>query len=105
MKLKAADRIVLLGILPSQGSFLTLSVADDIRHKLTFSVEEREAIALVEKPDGRIEWKVEADLGKDVSLSEAENSLIAAELKTLNDQKKLSNIHLDIYRRFVLGQE
>ena len=100
MILSVLERVTLLGILPEQGDFATLKIVRKLREALSFSEEELRVLEL--KQEGQqIRWKAEADPMKDVPIGEKATDIVVSSLKGLNEQKKLTAQHLDLYEKFM----
>lgn len=103
MKLNVFERLNLLSILPREGDFITLKILRELREDLSFSEEENAKLDFKQLDDGRVSWnnKVAKDLIKDVKIGRKAESIIREELEKLNSQKKLKDIHLELYEKFV----
>jgi hypothetical protein len=100
MKLCVKDRIVLLGILPATGDFLTLKIVRQLREALSFSEEETKSLKL--SNDGQqVKWEAEADPMKDIQIGEKAMDLIVASLKKLDEKKELNQDTFGLYEEFV----
>jgi len=99
MILNVLDRVTLLGVLPEQGDFVTLKIVRQLRESLSFTEEELRDLE-IKQTDGRIFWNSGADHGKDIQVGEKATDIIVASLKQLNDQKKLTQQHYDLYEKF-----
>jgi len=100
MKLSVKDRIVLLGILPATGDFLTLKIVRQLREALSFSEEETKVLKL--SNDGQqVKWEAEADPMKDVEIGVTAADLIVASLKKLDEKKELNADTYGLYETFV----
>jgi hypothetical protein len=104
MKISVKDRLVLLGVLPEAGDFVTLKVVMELRMDLGLSAEEIELIELVQ--EGTLtRWNVEKDPNKEFKLSKAAKGIIEVALIQLDATKKLTADHLALYEQFVVGEE
>jgi hypothetical protein len=100
MKLSVKDRIILLGILPATGDFLTLKIIRKLREELSFSEEETKTLKLCN--DGQqVKWDAEADPTKDVAIGEKADELIVSALKKLDEKKELNQDTYGLYEEFV----
>jgi hypothetical protein len=100
MKLSVKDRIVLLGILPATGDFLTLKIVRQLREELSFTEEETKILNL--QNDGQqVKWDAEADPMKDVEIGVTAADLIVASLKKLDEKKELTQETFELYEIFV----
>lgn len=104
MRLFVLERLMLLDILPTQGSFTTLRIVRDLQSELSFSEEEHERLELHEE-DGKVFWRMERDEGKEVSIGETAHEIIVQRLRELDEKGKLKAQQLPVYERFVLGEE
>jgi hypothetical protein len=101
MKLNIPDRLLLLGVIPKQGNFLTLKIVKDLIDKISFSSKELEEYQLTEK-NGQVNWKTDkTDYEKDIELSGPEKAVIIDALKNLDGKKELTLDMLRIYDKFL----
>ena len=99
MILNVLDRVTLLGVLPEQGDFVTLKIVRQLRESLSFTEEELRELKITQSED-RINWNPSADKGKEIQIGEKATDIIVGALKQLNDQKKLTQQHYDLYEKF-----
>jgi hypothetical protein len=101
MKLNIPDRLLLLGVIPKQGNFLTLKIVKDLIDKISFSSKELEEYQLTEK-NGQVNWKADnTEHEKDIEISDPEKVVIIDSLKTLDGKKELTLDMLRIYDKFI----
>jgi hypothetical protein len=109
MELKTYERLILLNALPREGDITTLKIIRKLREDLSFSEAEHKALNITDKNpqtgdvDGLVYWNHEADIPKDVQIGEKAMDIIKNTFEMLNKQKKLREEHLDIYERFIGG--
>lgn len=123
MELTVYDRMTLLSILPKQGDFTTLRLVRKLQEALSFDEEEHKVLQFqrvytcqscgkqgLERTcecggsgafKGRMVWLKEADVPKEIPIGEKATDIIADALKSLSQQKKLTEQHLSLYERFV----
>jgi len=103
VKLTVRQRLNLQGILPQQGDFLTVKMIRVLREELSFSQEEHELLKLVSNQNGSVSWDGEAaeDCIKEMEIPETIVSIIKQILEKLNEQKKITEAHLDFYEMFM----
>ncbi len=100
MNLSVQDRIILLGTLPKEGDITTLRIVRQLRTELGFNELELVTTGLIsDDANGRMSWKQNVD--KEITIGPKANSIIVATLEDLNRQKKLTEMHIDLYERFV----
>ena len=103
MELTVLERISLLGILPKESNFVTMKIANDLKKNLSFSEEELKELELKEdKETGFINWKQEADTGKEVPIGEKATDIIVEGLEKLDSDKKLTAQFMSVYEKFVV---
>lgn len=98
MKLNILERVVLLQLLPQQGSFVTLKIVNDLQNVLGFTEDELKKNNIKEV-DGRITWDENRD--KEITIGEKATELIAEALRELDEEKKLQSQHYTLYEKFV----
>lgn len=98
MLLSVADRIVLLDILPAQGTFLTMKIVRQLRDNLHFSEEELAEFGLRQTATG-YEWDTSRDV--EVPVGPKAHETIAEALKRLDAEGKISDREFSLYERFV----
>jgi hypothetical protein len=103
MKLKIADRIRLLAILPEKGSILTLKIVRKLREDLSFTEKEHKGFAIAIAQD-RITWDEKKDKGKEVEVGDQAKELIIEKLKELSESEELTVPDMPLWEKFV-GEE
>lgn len=94
-----ADRICLGQILPKEGDYLTLVVSKSLMEKVGLTPEDFKKFNIVQQ-DSQISWDGEKDKGLKVELTPQELKVITAELKKLEESKKLQLSYLKTYEKF-----
>ena len=93
MRLTLAHRLTALGLLPTEGSFVTLRIVRDAQHALSPSAEEIERFQIVQ--DGQqVRWV--GDTTADVVLSSAAVTLLKDALAKLDDAQTLTMTHVEL---------
>lgn len=100
MELKVAERLMLLNILPQEGDIVILRVVRDAQSAIGLTEEELAALELKQE-EGRVVWKSEADVPKDITIGPRVVSIIVEKLTKLNEEKKLTLQQLALYEKFV----
>src|SRR3990167_8055299 len=99
MTLSVFERLILLNILPAEGDITTIRIVRTLREALSFSEEEHKALEFT-REDGTVRWKSDGERAKEIIIGSKARSIVAERLKTLNEQKKLTESHLPIWERF-----
>ena len=102
MKLNAGvlDRLVLLSLLPDEGSFVTLKLVRKLKDQIGFDEAEIMAFGL-EKTEKGVHWNPATDRTKEIELGEVACDLLSKRLKELDATGKLTVDHIALYERLV----
>ena len=102
MKLSVLERLLLLQLLPAEGSLTTLKIVRELREELSFDAEEHARLNFVQD-DGRITWNLGADVGKELDFNAKAQSLMVERLEWLDGEGKVREEHLSLFEKFGLG--
>ncbi len=97
---KVKDRLLLVNILPSQGSFEDLIISKDIKSKIDFKQEDLELYEIKTIENNNVTWSAEKDTWIEIEFTEAEKNFISTTLKKLSEDKKLNVDLIDLYKFF-----
>jgi hypothetical protein len=97
MELNVKDRIVLLNVLPREGSLTTIRLLRELREELSFSEDEHTAVELHDE-DGRVQWV--GDIVKDVAVGPRALAIIIAEFDAMDANGTFKDEMLDTYEKF-----
>jgi len=103
VQLGVKDRLVLLGLLPAEASFLEIKMIQGIKDDLVLSENEKVALGVIQHEKG-VMWDQEAakTCMKGITMSEATAALIAKTLTNMDKQGKLTVDHIGLYEMFVV---
>ena len=104
MKLTFKERLIVLGLLPTEGDITTIRTLTELRTALQPSAEEVESWE-IRSEDNQIFWNQDAEESVDIKVNAVAKMVIVAALNTLNTEKKLTADHLDVYELFVEEKE
>jgi len=99
-ELSVLERLVLLGILPKEGDFVTLKLVRKLRENLSFDEAEIKELNFIQDGD-QVRWNEKADIVKRINIGDRMNVLIYETLKKLDNEKKLREEHFSLYEKFV----
>jgi hypothetical protein len=99
-KLTIPERIHVLNLLPSEGSFVTLQALREITSKVGFKAEEISAYDIKEV-DGVITWNDLGSCETSINLVDAEAEIIRKELRKKNAEEKLNMGIFSVYEKFM----
>ena len=101
MILNTLERLLLLNILPKEGDYTTLKIVRKLREALSFTEEEHAVRNFKTSEDGNTTWTLGTPDAVEISIGEKATDMIVAELKKLDDEKKLSEQTFSLYEKFV----
>lgn len=102
MELSLKDRLLVGSLLPQQGDFITLTIADEIREKVKLDDKERKKFELTIDPQGNASWNEEGKKAAfKIEFTDEESGLISKRLEELDKQKALRKDHIFLYKTFV----
>ena len=105
MKLTILDRLILMRILPAESDFATLKLVKQMKDNFGFKSEEIKKYkikTLTENKGGisKITWDEKANNKDfDIKLVRIEREIILEQLEKLNESKKATEIHLNLYEK------
>lgn len=100
--LNFGERLILMGILPKEGNFVTLKILRELTAKLGVSQEEYKEFEIVEdKKINQVYWGQKGSEEKEMEFGEKECDLIVESLEKLDKEKKLEQRHFTLYEKFV----
>jgi len=100
MKLNVLERITLLQVLPTEGSYITFKLLMDLKSALAFNEKEIKDFSISEK-EGRITWKKSEE--KDVEIGEKTREIIEVALKKLDESGKVNEQNITLFEKFIYG--
>jgi len=102
MKLKILERLLMLDILPKEGSFVTLKIVRKLREKVSFTEKEIKDFEITQN-EKNVSWNIKIDSEIEKEFSDMETDMIKEKLKRLDDEKKLEEKHFTLYEKFIGG--
>jgi len=98
------ERVVLLGLLPKEGNFLTLRLVRELREGCSFKEKELKVLEVKTTEDGNTTWKTEGSdkIGSvDIKIGDTMRKIIIDILVKLNEDEKLREDLFTLYEKFV----
>lgn len=99
MELNVLERMLLLNLLPAEGSFTNLKLLRTARENLSFTEEENKQLNFRQKGD-QILWTDSVD-EKEIKIGEVVTQMIVKALQKLNKEEKLKTEHMSLYEKFI----
>jgi hypothetical protein len=93
--LSVKDRFMIRELFPQFASLTDQIIAQDIDKKVGMSQADADAISLKTYPDGRIEWKEEVGLTKEVDFTKVELDFLDRQIKAKSMEQKISRDMVD----------
>lgn len=106
VKLNLFERIVVMSLLPKEGSFITLKIIRDLQMELAPTEEEAALSGLVDLETGGIKaenWFAVKE--KEIVFGDIAKGLVVDALKKLDDEEKLRDEHFSLYEKFIILPE
>ena len=100
MKLNLIERLKVLQILPTEGNFITLNIVQKLKESLAPTEEEFKEFEIVENA-GNISWNEKGRIYKEIELGEKATDIIKEALKKLDEENKLTEFHISVYKKFI----
>jgi len=100
MKLNVLERLLLLNLLPAEGSYTNLKLMRKAKENLSFTEEENGLLEFKQEAD-QVRWADNAVEDKEIDIGEIVTQIIVKKLKKLNDEEKLKSEHESLYEKFV----
>jgi len=109
MLLSIHERLLLLSILPREGSIATIKIVRELRESLSFTSDENilYSINIKQNDDGssNIIWKDKPDTGEEwepveINISQKAHEIIMETFEKMSTNKQFSEAHLDLYDKF-----
>lgn len=99
MDLSVVERLILMNLLPNEGTYINLKLVRVAREELSFSDEEVKLLQFVQDGE-QVKWNMEANILKDVTLGEVVTIMVVDSLKKLDGEGKLKNEHFTLFEKF-----
>jgi hypothetical protein len=102
MKLQLLDKMLIPSLLKKEGTFEEMIINKDIRSKLEITQNEVKEYSITTLEGGGVSWNKEgSDISYDIDFTELELNQIKECLKNLQENKKLTESHIDLYKKFI----
>lgn len=89
MNIDIKSRLLLIGMLPQQGSLAEMVDIYDLVRELKLSDEEKRAISYIEN-GSYVKWDYEKDPNKDINISESQMNIIKKTIDKLDKENKVN---------------
>jgi hypothetical protein len=102
MELGVLERIALLQLLPpSEGSYVTYKILQDLKTSLGFNEDELKELNLIQE-DKIVTWDVTKEFKKEISIGDKAKSIIVESLNKLDAEGKINQNNVSLYEKFVV---
>jgi len=103
VKLNVLERLSLLQILPAESDFATLKIVRDLQNKVGLNEEEFKEYG-IELENGSYKWNEKGRNEKDFELGDKSVEIIKAQLKEIDEQKKVTGRIMTLYDKFMINE-
>lgn len=100
MMMSVGERLMLLQILPLQGSIVTLRINRELSNKVALSEEELKLFD-VKHEDKKISWNSSGNQEKEIVIGEKESDIIVDSLKKLDAEQRLVPQMMSLWDKFI----
>lgn len=100
IKLTVPERIHVLNIFPTEGSFVTLRAIRDLTAKVGFTADELVEMEIIED-NGTVTWNKRGNEEKDFNFNDAEAEIIRKELRKKDTEGTLNMGIYSVYEKFM----
>jgi len=104
MKLSIVERLILLGVLPKEGTYITLKLVRELREDLSFNEKEHKLLNFANNEKGQMTWAVEGQNkvgNKDVKIGDKALSLVKDIFIEMDKKEKITDELFTLYEKFV----
>ena len=106
IELTLFERYVCSNLFPREENFASLKIIRDMQMELSANEEEYALAGLNDLPNGGVQAKNwNAVKPKEIIFGEVAKSFIVDALKKLDEQKKLTQLHISLYEKFIIVEE
>lgn len=96
MILKIKERLILLQILPTQGSLSEMVEIMDLAKRLKLNDEEKNSVSFNEDSKGNITWDIDKDPNIDITISSDMIKILKETINKLDKDKKITPQLVDL---------
>jgi len=100
MTLNVLERLLLLNLLPAEGSYTNLKLMRKAKENLSFTEDENKLLNFKQDGDS-LRWADNVVPDKEIDIGEIVTQIIVKALKKLNDEEKLKIEQASLYEKFV----
>ena len=104
-RLSVIERLVLLNLLPKEGTFANLKLIRVARESLSFNDIENQKLKFVQTGE-QVHWDmkgaVDIDAHFEIEIGDTVTQLVIDELKKLDKEGKLTDEHFSLYEKFII---
>lgn len=103
IELSLLDRITLPTTLKKEGSFEEMIISKDITNKTKITQEDVKNYSIQTIEGKGLQWAVKEGESDSINITftELEFNMVKEGLKKLQEEKKLTQDHIDLYRKFI----
>ena len=99
VKLNVLERLLLVNLLPAEGTFSNLKLLRVTREEISFTEKENKKLGFIQE-GGNIQWSDTVE-PKEIEFGEVIAKLVVNALKKLDKEEKLRDEHISLYEAFI----
>lgn len=100
MELTVKERLILRGVLPEKGDFITFKAVQELHEMLSFNDEEITKLSLKQE-EGQITWDSQADIPREFTFNKTSRDVITKVLEGLNERGEIDGKTFSLYDKFI----
>ena len=100
MQLNLVERFKILGILPAQGSMVTIKIVHDLKQLMSTSEDEISEWE-IKQGENQITWNSQANTDKDFDIGDTAKEIIVDALKELDKKEAMTEEHVTLWDKFI----
>ena len=98
--LKVAERVILMGLLPGGGDYLTYKIVHELKENVGFSEEDIKKFN-IRQDNELLLWDRDKEDDKEIEYGEKAEEIIREALKKLDEDKKINEKNISLYEKFM----
>lgn len=103
-QLSVKERLIVLSLLPKEGSLQNMRLLRECKEELSFSKEEHEKLQFKQLPDGSVQWNEAGEVSKEVEFCTPIEDIMVDVVTKLDEAGKITEELLPICELFVYGR-
>jgi hypothetical protein len=100
MKLSIKERLILQGLLPQQGSMLTMTIVQEVQDKIKITSDEISKLNMKETKQG-ITWDAEKEIELELELNDSIKKVLKESAQKADKEEKVTTENLSLIQKLI----